>query len=108
MSTKRSRRVASSSYYSLTNVVQKINSGHVIIRSNAIRDAYQLFGWGVSDIKGAYKKLKPRHFQKTDESKVKSGVYLDFYKATINGEKIYTHFYINEQSTLVINSFKRQ
>jgi len=105
---RRKRRVAPTSYYSLTEVVQKINNGQVLIKPNALRDAFQLFGWGLSDIKGAYRRLQPRHFYKTDVSKAKAGVYLDFYKATINGERIYTHFYINDESVLVINSFHRQ
>jgi len=105
---KRKRRVAPRSYYSLTEVVQKINNGQVLIRSNAVRDAFQLFGWRLSDIEGAYRKLQPKHFYKTSVSKAKARVYLDFYKAAINGERIYTHFYINDESTLVINSFKRQ
>ena len=108
MPTRRRRRVAASSYYSLTEVVQKINEAHVIIKPNAARDAFQLFGWRLSDIFDAYRKLQPKHFYKTDVSKYKPGVYLDFYKATINGERIYTHFYISSISSLVINSFKRQ
>ena len=102
------RRAAPNSYYSLSEVVQKIDEGQVFINSNAERDAFQLFGWGLSDIKDAYRKLQPRHFYKTDVSKYKAEVYLDFYKATINGERIYTHFYISDESILVINSFKRQ
>jgi len=108
MAKRRKQRVAPKSYYSLTEVVQKINEGHVIIKSNAARDAFQLFGWGLSDIFDAYRKLQPRHFHKTDASRAKSGVYLDIYEATINGERIYTHFYINDQSILVINSLHRQ
>jgi hypothetical protein len=101
------RRSYIKSYYDLSEVIQKINSGQVKIRSNALRDAYQKFGWGLSDIKDAYRKLQPKHFHKTDVSKYLAGVALDFYKATINGENIYTHFYINDKSKLlVINSFK--
>lgn len=97
------------SYYQLSEVIQKINYGQVLIRSNAQRDAYQQFGWGLSDIKDAYRKLQPKQFHKTDASKFKAGIVLDFYKATINGEKIYTHFYIDDKSKrLVINSFHEQ
>jgi len=106
---RRKRKLICRSHYSLTEVVQKINDGRVLIKSNAARDAFQLFGWGLSEIKDVYTKLQPRHFYKTDPSKAKPGVYLDFYKATINGERIYTHFYIDYQSDLiVINSFKEQ
>jgi hypothetical protein len=111
MSKRTKGRVAPNSYYSLKEVVQKISEGQVIIKPNAVRDAFQLFGWGLSDIYDAYKKLQPKHFHKTDPSRAKPGVYLDFYKATINGEKIYTHFYIDSfdnKPVLVINSLKRQ
>ncbi len=103
------RRSYAKSHYQLSEVVQKINNGQVLIRSNAERDAYQQFGWGLSNIKDAYRKLQPKHFHKTDVSKFKTGVALDIYKATINGENIYTHFYINDKSKfLVINSFHEQ
>ena len=106
---RRKRRVAHNSYYTLTEVRQKIDNGQVLINSNAQRDAFQLFGWGLSDIKDVYRKLQPKHFHKTDASKAKARVYLDFYKATINREKIYTHFYINDETGfLVINSFKQR
>jgi hypothetical protein len=103
---KRVRRSYTKSYYGLSEVIQKVNSGQVLIRPNAIRDAYQEFGWELSDIKDAYRKLQTKHFHKTDVSKYLPGVALDFYKATINGEKIYTHFYIDDKSQrLIINSF---
>ena|GEM_PF-1116932 len=103
---KPGRRSYTKSHYQLAEVIQKINNGQVLINSNAERDADQQFGWGLSDIEDAYKKLQPKHFHKTDVSKLKAGVALDFYKATINGEKIYTHFYIDDKSKfLVINSF---
>ena len=109
MPRRRKRRVVSNSYYPLSEVIQKINNGQVLIRSNAKRDAYQIFGWGFSDIKDAYRKLQPNHFHKTDVSRVKAGVALDFYKATINGEIIYTHFYIDDKTkVLIINSFHEQ
>ena len=103
------RRSYTKSHYQLSEVIQKINNGQVLINYNAERDAYQQFGWGLPDIKDAYRKLRPKHFHKTDVSQYKAGVALDFYKATINGEKIYTHFYINDKSKfLVINSFHEQ
>lgn len=105
---RKKRRRAATSYYSLTDVVDRIDKGNLVINRDAERDAFQLFGWGLSDIETAYRELQPKHFYKTDPSELKPGVYLDIYKATIHGERIYTHFYIDHQETLVINSFKRQ
>lgn len=96
------------SYYRLTEIIQKINSGQVLIKKNAIDDAYKQFGWGLSDIKNAYRILKPKHFHKTDISKYITGVAVDAYKVTVNGERIYTHFYVNKSGFLVINSFHEQ
>lgn len=107
MPTRRRRGVAPSSFYSLTDVVQKIDDGHVFIRSNAQTDALRQFGWELPDIEDAYRRLKPSHFLKTAPSIYKPGVYLDFYEATIDGERIYTHFYIDHDGLLVINSFHR-
>ena len=61
------------------------------------------------DIIDALCKLQPKHFYKSDTSKVKPTVVLDFYKAVgLKGENIYTHFYVDDQSKVfVINSFKR-
>ena len=96
------------SYYKLSEVLQKVNSGQLLIRSNAIRDAFKAFGWETSDIMNAYRMLKPKHFYKTDNSKAKPVLVIDVYKAHLNGEDIYTHFYIDDsQNKLVINSFKK-
>ena len=106
---KPGRRSYTKSLYQLAEVIQKINNGQVLINKNAEDDAYQQFGWGLSDIKDAYRKLRPKHFHKTNVSKYIPGVAIDTYKATINGEQIYTHFYINDKSKLlVINSFHEQ
>jgi len=103
------RRSYTKSYYKLSEVIQKINDGQILIRPDALRDAYQQFGWESSDILNAYMKLKPKHFHKTAGSKHILGVAIDTYRATINGENIYTHFYINDKSKfLIINSFHEQ
>lgn len=96
-------------YYKLSEVVLKINSGQFLINSNAIRHAFQDFGWETSDIKHIYKKLQPKHFYKSAVSRSKPGLVIDVYKAHLNGEDVYTHFYIDDTSNkLIINSFKRQ
>jgi hypothetical protein len=106
---RRKRRVAPKSYYSLTEVKRKINNRQIVINLNAERDAFQLFGWGLYDIEDAYRRLQPKHFCKTVPAIFKVGAYLDYYKATIKGEKIFTHFYIDDETgLLVINSFHKQ
>ena len=100
------RRLYIKSHYELSEVLQRINNNQLLIKPEAQDDAYRLFGWGLPDIKNAYRKLKERHCCNTALSLNVPGVYLDFYKATIKGEKIYTHFYIDyHDNLLVINSF---
>ncbi len=97
------------SYYSLSEVRQKIADGELLIRSDAVQDALKDFGWGTSEILDVYKMLQPKHFYKTDNSKKKSHLVIDIYKAHINGEDIYTHFYIDDtQNKVIINSFKEE
>lgn len=98
-------------YYSLADVNCKIESGQVTIRGNAERCALQDFGWTTNDIIDAYKKLSPKYFWKNMPSEnlnIAHRVILDVYKGYINGEYIYTHFYIGGAlGRLVIDSFKR-
>lgn len=105
---KRTRKSIRNSYYPLSEVVQKIDGGEVVINSNALQDAFDDFGWRYDNILKAYKMLRPRHYYKTDYSVTRPGFVLDFYKAHIMGEDIYTHFYIDDGNRkLVINSFKQ-
>ena len=108
---KRKRRSTKSyhqlNHYDLSEIKQKIDDGSYLIRENAKQSAYQDFGWEAPDIKKFYKKLKLRHFCKTDILECKPGVVIDVYKAHLYGEDVYTHFYIADD-LLVINSFHRQ
>ena len=99
------------SYYNLTDVVQKIREHKFVINPNAIKCAYQDFGWGKDEIVAALKNLRAKHFLRTipfrtKQGNVVDGVMVDHYGGIINQEDIYTHFYI-EDDFLVINSFKR-
>ena len=99
-----SKQPSKNGYYSLTEVIRRINEGSLIIRPNATREAFQTFEWTESDIKAAYRKLKPQDFYKTGKLKNHPDVPVDIYKATINGERIYTHFYFSG-ARIIINSF---
>ena len=105
---KTSQVCFTSSYYTLSEVIEKINNGQFLINSNAARLAFQDFGWEISDIVKAYRKLQPKHFYKSDNSRSKPGLVIDVYKAYLFGENIYTHFYIDDTiKKLVINSFHK-
>ena len=67
---KRKKVFRPTSYYKLSEVVQKINDGQFLIRENAIQYALHDFGWGTSEILKVYNTLKPKHFYKTDNSKI--------------------------------------
>ena len=96
------------SHYPLREVREKLSTNKVLIRRNALSYARKDFGWETADILDALKKLRPNHYYKTDPSENKPGIMLDFYRATnLKGENIYTHFYIDDQTgLLIINSFK--
>lgn len=98
-----------SSYYSLSDVKNKISSNKVNIKPNARERAYKDFGWGMKEILDVYSKLKTIHYYKSEPSNCKFPQWLDFYKARFNGEDIYTHFYIDDENGyLIINSFHRE
>ena len=92
-------------YYPLQKVKEKIAQGQYLIKPNAVYSAFQDFGWNEADIKQVYRKLQDNHYQKTDKSKTIPGIMLDvYYVENINGEDVYTHFYIDDDR-LIINSF---
>lgn len=80
-----------------------------MIRPNAFQDAWNDFGWETKDIVDALNKLQNNHYHKTDLSRFKPGIMIDFYHARdLKGENVYIHFYVDPDSgKLVINSFKR-
>ena|SRR5882672_12605857 len=96
-------------HYSLDDVKRLITEDRVEFWSSALNGAEDDFGWGSSMILKALKQLREKDFYKQDVSLQNRRLELDFYKATIMGERIYTHFYIDDDvDTLVIQSFKRQ
>jgi hypothetical protein len=95
-------------YYELSEVKEKISNGQVYITKRAQDNAMADFGWGVEDIKKAYLELKTSHFYKNGDAKWNRMIVYDIYKAHINGEDIYTHFFIDDkENVLVIDSFKK-
>ena len=104
---KRKRIRRPSSFYTLSDVIQKIDSGQYVIRSNAADFAFKDFGWETPEIIKAIKLLREKHFCESIPSKRNAWRVFDVYKARILGEHIYTHLYIDDtKGILVINSFK--
>jgi hypothetical protein len=98
------------SHYSLEEVRTLVNEENILIQENALILANQHFGWGVDDIISAILALKSSHFYKSEAASFDPYVTIDYYKARdLCGERVYTHFYIDERKTpmLVINSFKQ-
>jgi hypothetical protein len=96
-------------HYDLSYIRQLIDEQKVLIRQNAEDSALDNFGWGIDDIKAAIKKLKPKHYHKSEDHRERPGTILDYYKAHgIKTEDIYTHFYIDSDGFLIISSFKRK
>jgi hypothetical protein len=104
---KKQGRIQQRPAYGLTRVKQLVQKGNVYIRGNALDSARQDFGWLSDDIIGALKKLQSKHFYKSEPSRIKPPIMVDYYKAHgLKGENVYLHFYI-EKETLTVNSFKK-
>ena len=99
-------------YYNLTDIRKKIDDGDYFINHDVTRSAFQDFGWGAPEIKGALRKLKDEHHIQTApyrnrRSQIIPGVMVGYYEGHINGEDIYTHFYVDRSGKLIVNSFKK-
>ena len=106
---RRRKRKGRRSYYPLREVRLRVRTGKVKVTGSASRCAQQDFGWGVKDILDAVQKLKPKHFYKTEQCKVKPGQMVDYYTAKgLKGEDVYIHFYIDiTTDVLIIQSCKK-
>ena len=104
---KKSPPLKQKSFYPLDEVKLKVAQGKIYFTRNALARAFDDFGWGSGDICNALSKLQPKHFDKTSRFEKNISMELDYYKASgINGENIFTHFYIDDEAgLLIINSF---
>lgn len=92
----------------LKTVRSRILSGDVRINADILQDAWDDFGWDAEDIKNCLLRLKEKHCYNTAEHRNFPGTMIDFYRARniMNGEDVYTHFYIIKGETkLIVNSF---
>lgn len=101
------KRATPKSYYPLTDVLQKINSGQFLIRKNAEDSALADFGWNRPEIIEAIKLLKETYFCISITSTRNAWWIYDVYKARLFGENVYIHLYIDDtDGMLIINSCK--
>ena len=103
---------------SLKDVKELIRNKHVVFNPNALSDAWDDFGWRPEKIRKCLLKLndkyhklnrKQNHFHKTEQHDQISAAMVDYYKAVniMEGASIYTHFYIQPKSgMLIVSSFK--
>ena len=105
---KRTRATRPGSFYELSEVIRKIDSGKFTIRSNAAQVALDDFGWGTDEIIKALRLLKEKHFCRSITSTRNPSWVYDVYKGRLLGENVYTHFYIDDdiEGRLIVNSFK--
>ncbi len=96
-------------YYSLRVVKALAKARNVVIRAQALESALKDFGWELTDILDAFKKLQQKHFYKTENSYFNKDLPIDYYKAYgLKGEDVYTHFYIDKKTNvLLVDSFKK-
>ena len=104
-------------HYPLAEIKDKIRAGHFEIKPNALDDAWDIFKWGPDKIKECLLKLNDKdysadnnnnHFYKKEPHNHKPNTMMDYYKAKniMNGESVYTHFYVqNSDEKVIISSF---
>jgi hypothetical protein len=104
-------------YYPLDGIQEKIRDGHFEINRNALDDARSIFGWGSGQIKICLLKLNDRdytadkynnHFYKKEADRHIPHTMMDYYKAKniLDGESIYTHFYVrSSDGKVIVSSF---
>lgn len=89
-------------------VKKRIKDGDVLIQGNALQGAKDDFQWTQADIKRCLLKLKEIHWHKTENHRLFPNTKMDYYKAEkiMEGQDVYTHFYIKDGETqLIISSF---
>ena len=93
-------------YYSKKQILNFISSGKVSVTDNAKKSAKDDFGWGIDDIHKAIAILPLKCWYKSEPRFKNPKIWVDYYRApNINGENVYTHFYV-DGDILIVDSFK--
>jgi|WetSurMetagenome_2_1015567.scaffolds.fasta_scaffold104067_1 hypothetical protein len=86
-------------------ILEKIRKGVVNINSDVLKDAFQDFGWAREDILRTIRKLKNCNCYKTVPFRWDPNIMVDYYREEIDNKPVYTHFYVDSNGMLVIDSF---
>lgn len=93
-------------YYSKRKIINLISSGNILVTDQAQKTAKDCFGWDISDIEKAIKKLPLHCCYKSEQRFDNPSVWVDYYRAPgLLGENVYTHFYV-EDEMFIVDSFK--
>ena len=98
--------------YDIKKVHTAIEQGYYRIHPRVLKQIKDDFGWKTSELETFFKRLKKKHFEKRMPMKNRPphdyygeipAIY-DVYKSDdIWGEKVYTHFYFNEDLLRMIS-----
>ena len=108
---RRARPPALVPAYDLKHVKALIRDGNVKFVGRVQQTAQDHFGWTTTEMVRFYLALKPSHFYKrvrAERAERWDTDWLDVYCAEMFGHRVYTHFFVDDNGSLVIvNSLKR-
>lgn len=104
----------------LKRIRQRVNANDINIHPNALQDARDDFKWCRDEIKKCLLRLNDKYYFEDKQKHhyyntkahlryPKENTFYDYYRAhqLLEGENVYTHFYVREnQNTVIIDSFK--
>ncbi len=93
--------------FSLKEVKELLRINKYRITGKALKSARSDFNWNSNDIVKALLKLQKEDHYKRNIRYEQSDIMMDIYKAHINGQYIYLHYYIDDDDNLlIVGSFK--
>ncbi len=96
-------------FNSLQDVKKMLRNGNYRVNGNALQSAWDDFLWGNKDIARALMNLDESMCYKSEKHHSLSPSVVDYYRADglMDGEDVYTHFYVRE-GKVIISSFKEK
>lgn len=94
--------------FNLEHVKMLVANESFLVSESALTDAEECFEWTVDEIAEAIRRLRPRHWLKSNTSKRDARLMVDHYSLTFKKEKIYLHFsldFVDGEETVLIESF---